>query len=529
MTGNDYYVYVQAMDGTPLMPTKEFGWVRKALKKGRIRAVSSKPFTVRLCYEPKERVTQPVTLGIDPGRTNIGLAAVKDDGTCLYAAECETRNLEVTKLMAERRMHRQASRRGERLARKRLAKEHGTLMQAGEIERMLPGYAEPATVKDIINTEARFNNRKRVGGWLTPTARQLLQTHMSLVRKVKKILPVTAIALEANKFSFMELEAGGHLRRPEDYQDGPMKGYASDKEVINAIQGGKCLLCGGRPIEAVHHLWKRSRNGSDTLANKAGLCRECHELVHKDAAAMGQLRKIRAGMPKQYAGTSVLNQIIPYLAEVLPAMAGGNFYAVDGWNTAKAREVLGAPKEHYEDAYCIAMAASRHADKAHAGKAPKSRFFIWQFRRQDRQLINHQTERAYLLDGKPVAKNRRRRTEQKGDSLKDWFGKVTQEHGAQEAEAMRSRLTVKKSSRSYNNPSRMLPGFTVLYEDRRLLITGQRTNGQYWLSLDAPGINIPAKKAKVLYRNAGLVYASGKRAKRQNITQRKEEGNSSPD
>ena len=134
-----YYVYVQAMDGTPLMPTKRYGKVRRLLKSKRAVPVTTKPFTIRLTYEPETSIVQGVTLGIDPGRTNIGLAAVDDKGRCLYSAKCETRNKEIPKLMEKRKMHRQASRRGERLARKRLAKRFGTTRKA-ILERILPGY-----------------------------------------------------------------------------------------------------------------------------------------------------------------------------------------------------------------------------------------------------------------------------------------------------------------------------------------------------------------------------------------------------
>lgn len=84
------YVYVLDMNGNPMMPTTRFGNVRRMLKAGQAKVVSSTPFTIQLTYEPKTHVVQPVTVGIDPGRTNIGLAAVRSDGTDLYRAHCET-------------------------------------------------------------------------------------------------------------------------------------------------------------------------------------------------------------------------------------------------------------------------------------------------------------------------------------------------------------------------------------------------------------------------------------------------------
>ena len=91
----EYYVYVLSQDGSPLMPTTRYGRVRRLLKEKKAEVAGRKPFTIRLLYSPGTQVTQEVTLGIDPGRTNIGLAAVRSDGTCLFAAECATRNKEM--------------------------------------------------------------------------------------------------------------------------------------------------------------------------------------------------------------------------------------------------------------------------------------------------------------------------------------------------------------------------------------------------------------------------------------------------
>ena len=167
-------VYVLDMNGKPLMPTCRFGKVRRMLKSGEVKVVDTLPFTVQLDRPTKTHVVQSVTLGCDPGRTNIGLAAVRSDGTDLYRSHCETRNKEIVDLMGARRAARRASRRGERLARKRLAAKHETATTFPN-GRKLPGCKEPIMLKDIINTEARFNNRVRPAGWLTPTATQLLR------------------------------------------------------------------------------------------------------------------------------------------------------------------------------------------------------------------------------------------------------------------------------------------------------------------------------------------------------------------
>jgi hypothetical protein len=84
-------VYVLNKDGKPLMPTTRCGHIRHLLKEKKARVVRTNPFTIKLVYETDD-VVQPLYLGIDPGRTNIGVAVVKVDGTAVFTAHLETRN-----------------------------------------------------------------------------------------------------------------------------------------------------------------------------------------------------------------------------------------------------------------------------------------------------------------------------------------------------------------------------------------------------------------------------------------------------
>ena len=115
-------VYVLNKDGKPLMPTTRCGHVRYLLKEKKARVVKTKPFTIQLLYETND-VVQPLYLGIDPGRTNIGVAVVKADGTAVFTAHLETRNKEIPKLMKKRKDSRCARRtNGRRCRRQRRAK-----------------------------------------------------------------------------------------------------------------------------------------------------------------------------------------------------------------------------------------------------------------------------------------------------------------------------------------------------------------------------------------------------------------------
>ena len=459
------------------MPTTRYGKVRRMLKSGQAVAARTKPFTIRL-------------------------AAVREDGTCLYSAKCGTRNKQVPKLMAERAMHRRASRRGERLARKRLAKKLGTTTKFLN-GRTLPGYGKPVMLKDIINTESRFNNRRRPEGWLTPTARQLLQTHLRLIEEVCRILPVTRVAVELNRFAFMAMD-NPQVRRWQ-YQKGPLHGYHGIREALKEIQGGTCLLCGSRSIEHGHHIVPRSRGGSNTLVNIAGLCESCHTKVHNDEDAAARLEKTKAGQNKKYHALSVLNQIMPRLLKELDMKFPGQTFITSGRDTKAYRDGHGIAKDHDADAYCIACST---LEKQAILDVPKDGFHIKQFRRHDRALINNQRERIYKLDGLEVAQNRRKRMDQKGPSLHEWFLGMVKQHGRQIARRMQSQLVVSKSARRHNSPDRMLPGMVFLYEGKQYVMSGQLSGGAYLRACGAGNQNFPASRASILSRNAGLVYVA---------------------
>ena len=163
--------------------------------------------------------------------------------------EAETRNKEVPKNMAARQEFRRAHRQHRRERKRRRAVAAGTTVAGGEIPRILPGYEKPVVCHDIRNKEARFNNRKRHTGWLTPTANHLLETHLNLVRKVQKYLPITDVVTELNRFAFMAMENPKIM--PWEYQNGPLKGFGSVENAVHFQQGGVCLLC-GKPIEEYH-------------------------------------------------------------------------------------------------------------------------------------------------------------------------------------------------------------------------------------------------------------------------------------
>ena len=143
----DVVAYVLSKDGRPLMPMRSHGRVRRLLKEGKAVVKSRVPFVIQLTYDLPDEHVQPVIVGIDPGRTNIGVCAIDEKGNPLYSAAVETRNKEIPTLMSERAAHRRASRSGERKRRQRRAKANHTCFSDCETkERVLPQCDEPIAV-----------------------------------------------------------------------------------------------------------------------------------------------------------------------------------------------------------------------------------------------------------------------------------------------------------------------------------------------------------------------------------------------
>ena len=202
-------IYVQNADGTPLMPTTRAGYVRRLLKKKEAIVMSRKPFVVRLAQQTHQDC-QPLILGIDPGMT-IGFAVIHDNGDPLLLGELTTRSAEIPALMEERRMHRMARHRYRRMRTVRRAKKAGTIYD-GEREFQLPGTNPDGDPLGSLHCHAikprlaRFSNRTRPDGWLTPTASHLRATHIRLVDYLCSILPISRIVIEYAAFDQQKLD-----------------------------------------------------------------------------------------------------------------------------------------------------------------------------------------------------------------------------------------------------------------------------------------------------------------------------------
>lgn len=304
-------VYVQSIDGTPLMPCSE-AKARHLLKQHRARRVRNTPFTIRFRFVVDGH-TQPVSLGVDPGYQHVGLSATAN-GKVLFEAIAECRT-DVPSLM-EKRL---SLRRG-----RRQRKTH---------------YREP-----------RFDNRvrSRHKGWLAPSVEQRIGYHMHLIDYVRGLLPVSRIVIEVAKFDIHKLQ------NPEvegvGYQKGAQYGFDNVKEYIRFRDGFRCRHChrkGGPNVRLeVHHIIHRKDGGSDRPDNLVTLCHECHTVLHRGEFS---IRKPKGG----YRAPTFMGIMRMILTERLKVKFGGMVQTTFGYITRAVRSEAGLPKDHNTDARAI--------------------------------------------------------------------------------------------------------------------------------------------------------------------------------
>lgn len=443
-------VYVVSKSGKPLMPTERYGHVRKLLKAKLAVPISNNPFTIKLKYETPE-IVQPLTLGIDVGRQNIGLGVSNEKGDCLFRANVETKNKSIKKAMTHRKSYRQERRRHKRQRKQRKALRLNQSLRKGQdsilrnkkickqVNISYPGMEKSIPNKVIKGKEAKFNNRRRLDGWLTPSARNLIDIHINLVKKIEKFLPITNLVIENNIFDFQKLE-NADIKNWE-YQKGVLYGFKDYKDYISKQQNGHCLLCNNK-IDHYHHIEYRSNNGSNTIKNYVGLCESCHTLVHNNSSYEEELLERKQGVKQEYEISllnSCMSNIIDELSLLLPTKV------CFGYDTKSIRTKYNLEKDHNIDGFAISL-----YDKDIDSVNLKSDVYhIEHFKKKSNNIISKLGSRKYYLDGKLVATNRHKAFNQKEDSLEEFLNSYSETHSKKEVDRLSHSLVVKPATRVY--------------------------------------------------------------------------------
>ena len=303
-------VYVINKNGQPLMPTENHAKVRVLLKSGKAKVVKKCPFTIQLMYDSTNH-TQKVTLGVDSGSRHIGISATTKDKV-LFEADDELRN-DIVDLLSTRRELRH-SRRNRKIR-----------------------YRKP-----------RFDNRKRKDIWLAPSVQQKVDSHLTMIEKVRKILPISDIVAEVASFDIQK------IKNPSisgaEYQQGEQLDFWNVREYVLFRDGYTCQCCKGKSkdkILNVHHIESR-KTGGDAPNNLITLCETCHTGYHKGTVKLP--KTIHRGMSFRDATFMGIMRWAFYnkLKEIYP-----NVSLTYGYITKHTRIENDLPKDHYIDARCI--------------------------------------------------------------------------------------------------------------------------------------------------------------------------------
>ncbi len=295
-------VYVLDMNGNPVMPTSPMK-ARKLLKTGKAKVVKRVPFTIQMLYLRGSN-KQDIVLGIDSGYNKIGFSCNSPKKVVMWG-EVELDN-KTKERLSEKRMYRR-----------------------GRRNRLW--YREP-----------RFNNRRRKEGWLPPSTQRRYDTHISLIKRIKKILPITKIIVEVGNFDIQKIENPGICGK--GYQQGNLYNYQNMRSYLISREKGKCQFCGkekGNYNWHIHHINSRM-TGSNSSDNLSLLHSKCHKKMHKNKLE-GTIKN-----NKTYKEATFMNIIKRKLQEELGCEI------TYGYITFINRNKTGLEKTHYNDAFVIA-------------------------------------------------------------------------------------------------------------------------------------------------------------------------------
>ena len=311
-------VYVLDSNGQPLMPTARHGKVRRLLNSHLAKVVKRCPFTIQLLYQSTKE-TQPVSLGVDAGSKHIGLAATTEQKV-IYQEELIPRN-DVVKLLSARRTLRRSRRNRKTRYRK-----------------------------------ARFNNRVRSKhkGWLAPSVEVKIQEHITAIKNVCKILPVSEIHVETAEFDLQRLKAmeeGKPLPVGTDYQLGEQYDFYNTRQYVLHRDGYTCQCCGTHDNNIklhVHHIESR-QTGGNAPNNLITLCEHCHKALHEGKIELPKGKK----RGKSHRDAAFMGIMRNTLLERLKKEVDIPVMMTYGYITKYWREKAGLEKSHINDAICI--------------------------------------------------------------------------------------------------------------------------------------------------------------------------------
>lgn len=334
-------VYVINLRKEPLMPTIP-SKARKLLKQNKAKVVSRTPFTIQLLYATGE-TKQDTVLGVDTGSKFIGLSVTTEKQE-LFSAELELRN-DIVDLLSTRRQNRRTRR------------------------------------NRLRYRKARFLNRvkSKNKGWLAPSIEHKINTHLNIIAKLHKILPITKIIVEVASFDIQKIKNPNI--EGEEYQQGEQLNFWNIREYVLFRDNHTCQHCKGKSkdkILNVHHIESR-KTGGDSPNNLIVLCETCHNKHHKGEIEL----KVKRG--KSFKDGSFMGIMRWDFYNKLKELYS-NVSLTYGYITKNTRITNNLAKSHRIDAFCI------------SGNVKAKRLTNWFYYKKVR-CHNRQIHKANILKG----------------------------------------------------------------------------------------------------------------------------------
>nr|UZQ22124.1 HEARO endonuclease [uncultured bacterium] len=312
------YTFVLDTNKQPLFPVHP-AVARKMLSNAEAAVFRRYPFTIILKHGA-DRPTQSIEIKLDPGSKTTGIALLKGE-RLIFAAELSHRGQAIKASLDARR----AIRRNRRTRHTRYR-------------------------------PARFLNRTRSKGWLTPSLKHRVCTTLTWVNKFIRFAPVNSIAMELVRFDLQQLE------NPEisgvEYQQGELLGYEIREYLLNKWDR-KCTYCGAENIPLqVEHIHPRAKGGSNRISNLCLACEKCNlkkgtqDIKDFLSKKTDLLKQIMAQAKRPLKDASAVNSTRWALFNQLK-LTGLPVTTGSGGQTKYNRTRLELPKTHYFDAACV--------------------------------------------------------------------------------------------------------------------------------------------------------------------------------
>lgn len=318
MSKKPNYVFVLDTKRQPLTPCKP-SVARKLLNARKAKVFRLYPFTIILNKEVADS-SESLTLKIDPGSKVTGLA-ILSCSKLLWVAELIHRGQTIKAALESRRSLRRSRR------------------------NRHTRYRKP-----------KFLNRTRTKGWLAPSLQHRVETTLTWVNKLSRLVPIRFIFQELVRFDLQQIE------NPEisgvEYQQGELVGYEVREYLLNKWDR-KCTYCGAENVPLqVEHIHPKAKGGTNRISNLCLACEPCN--IKKGTKSIEQflskkpdvLKKIQAQAKRPLKDAASVNSTRWALLNGLKD-TGLDVTTGSGGLTKFNRTRLQLPKTDYFDAACV--------------------------------------------------------------------------------------------------------------------------------------------------------------------------------